>query len=431
MSFVDSLKTIRDLGVPPEMSADEAKYIRLLNSITLVISFFYFITFVFITYLVLFKNAWWIGTLYEAMVVVSFLPVFLFNKWRRYNLARVYFLVIGNTALFVACFIAGEIYLGHYCFFVTAGLAAILHPKKETKWMIAMIGLSMICYFIVKFFVYDYAIMKAVDPNHPIVIIVQFYTELILYISFIAITLIARSGAIGAEDRLKDEREKVTLLSKKLKVYLPHQFVEALADGDRDTEPDYKRRRLTVFFSDVKGFTSWTDKLEPEETRNILNQYLSEMNKIADKWGGTIDKFIGDAIMIFFGDPEYTNDKDHAIRCVKMAMEMQRKMNDLRAEWEDLGYLDPLHIRIGINTGYATVGNFGSENRLNYTVLGRAVNLSSSLETACTPDKITVSHTTYSLIKNEIECEPRGDIEVKGFSEPVKIYEVVKVKSEG
>lgn len=230
------------------------------------------------------------------------------------------------------------------------------------------------------------------------------------------------------EDELVASNRQISRLSDKLKVYLPHQFVESLAHGDRDTLPDYKRRKLTVFFSDVKGFTAWTDKLEPEETRELLNQYLSEMSKIANEWEGTIDKFIGDAILIFFGDPEFTNDRDHAVRCVKMALEMQVKMSALRAEWEDIGHQEPLHIRVGINTGYATVGNFGSEDRLNYTVLGSAVNLASRLESVCSPDKITVSHTTYSLIKNEFECKHMGEVTVKGFNEPVKIYEVQGIK---
>jgi class 3 adenylate cyclase len=112
-----------------------------------------------------------------------------------------------------------------------------------------------------------------------------------------------------------------------------------------------------------------------------------------------------------------------------MAMEMQEKMKELRMEWEDLGYDEPLHIRIGINTGYATVGTFGSEDRLNYTILGGSVNLASRLETACQTDRITISHATYSLIKNEIECEPKGTIDIKGFGAPIKIYEINVIKT--
>jgi class 3 adenylate cyclase len=258
-----------------------------------------------------------------------------------------------------------------------------------------------------------------------------FLGHLILFL-IVGLTLIATNLVVNKmkqrEKELAVTNKQISVLSNKLKVFLPQQFVKSLEKGDADTVPDYERRKLTIFFSDVKGFTAWTDKLEPEETRELLNQYLSEMSKIAHRWGGTIDKFIGDQIMIFFGAPEFISDKDHAVCCVKMAMEMQEKMKELRMEWEDLGFDEPLHIRIGITTGYATVGIFGSEDRLNYTILGSSVNLASRLEIACQPDHITISHVTYALIKNEIECEPKGTIEIKGFSEPVKIYEIRGIK---
>lgn len=258
-----------------------------------------------------------------------------------------------------------------------------------------------------------------------------FLGHLILFL-IVGATLIATNLVVSKmkqrERELAVTNKQISVLSNKLKVFLPQQFVKSLESGDADSAPDYERRKLTIFFSDVKGFTAWTDKLEPEDIRELLNQYLSEMSNIARKWGGTIDKFIGDAIMIFFGAPEFSSDKDHAVRCVKMAMEMQEKMKELRLEWADLGFDESLHIRIGINTGYATVGIFGSADRLNYTILGSSVNLASRIEIACQPDQITISHVTYSLIKNEIECEPKGTVEVKGVSEPVKIYEVRGVK---
>ena len=258
-----------------------------------------------------------------------------------------------------------------------------------------------------------------------------FLGHLILFL-IVGGTLIATNLVVSKmkqrERELAVTNKQISVLSNKLKVFLPQQFVKTLESGDADSAPDYERRKLTIFFSDVKGFTAWTDKLEPEDIRELLNQYLSEMSNIARKWGGTIDKFIGDAIMIFFGAPEFSSDKDHAVRCVKMAMEMQEKMKELRLEWADLGFDESLHIRIGINTGYATVGIFGSADRLNYTILGSSVNLASRIEIACQPDQITISHVTYSLIKNEIECAPKGTVEVKGVSEPVKIYEVREVK---
>jgi class 3 adenylate cyclase len=309
-------------------------------------------------------------------------------------------------------------------FIPTAGLAAVIYPKKESLIMYLMIILSFALFFAATLYGPDYA---GRVETAEVLSLGNALSYPILFTMVLVLTLVARYSTIGAEDRLLESRKKIAGLTDKLKIYLPRQFVDSLAMGDRAAEPDYKRRRLTIFFSDVRGFTAWTDKLEPEDTREILNQYLSEMSAIADKWGGTIDKFIGDAIMIFFGDPEFTNDRDHALRCVKMALEMQIKMNELRAEWEDRGHLEPLHIRIGINTGYATVGNFGSKDRLNYTILGSAVNLASRLETTSNPDKITISHMTWSLIKSEITCEPKSEITIKGFSEPVKIYEVVGI----
>ena len=138
----------------------------------------------------------------------------------------------------------------------------------------------------------------------------------------------------------------------------------------------------------------------------MLNYYLNEMSSIALKFGGTIDKYVGDAIIVFFGDPETQGVQKDALNCVNMAITMQKRMKALENEWaQKFGLREPLQIRIGINTGYCTVGNFGSENRLDYTVIGGQVNLASRLESSANSGTILISFDTYSQIKDEVDCE--------------------------
>jgi class 3 adenylate cyclase len=184
----------------------------------------------------------------------------------------------------------------------------------------------------------------------------------------------------------------------------------------------HSRRRLTIFFSDIVGFTELADAMEPEDLSRILNEYLSEMSAIADQYGATVDKFIGDAIMAFFGAPVVTDARLDALRGVRMAIAMLRKLEDLRLKWKREAFDDTWNIRIGINTGQASVGNFGSQRRVDYTAIGRQVNLAARLQAAADPGKILISHATWLLVQDEITCVPRGEISVKGFTQPVKVY---------
>jgi adenylate cyclase len=155
-----------------------------------------------------------------------------------------------------------------------------------------------------------------------------------------------------------------------------------------------------------------------------LNKYLNEMSTIAVELGGTIDKYIGDAIMIFFGDPDTLGERQDALACVNMALKMRERLAALQREWENLGMSKPLRVRMGINTGFCTVGNFGSEERLDYTIVGSQVNLASRLESMADPGEILISHSTYSLVRDEIACERKGEIKVKGLAYPVQAYTV-------
>jgi class 3 adenylate cyclase/HAMP domain-containing protein len=222
--------------------------------------------------------------------------------------------------------------------------------------------------------------------------------------------------------------EKNTILaglSEKLSRYLSPQIREGIFSGSQDSTITSKRKRLTVFFSDIRNFTETTERLETEELTELLNNYLDEMSQIALRHGATIDKFIGDAVVAFFGDPESKGAKEDALACVTMALEMRSRIHELRKEWTNRGVAEPFHIRMGINTGFCTVGNFGSLDRMEYTIIGSQVNLASRLESAAEVDQILISYETYALVKDVVYCEKREPIVAKGISEPVPTYIVV------
>ena len=149
------------------------------------------------------------------------------------------------------------------------------------------------------------------------------------------------------------------------------------------------------------------------------------MSQIALDHGGTIDKYMGDAILIFFGDPQSRGVKEDALACVKMAIAMQKRLNELADIWRNTGIEKPLRCRMGINTGYCTVGNFGSEDRLDYTIIGRGVNTASRLEIMGTPGEILISYETYAHVRDEIRCQEHEEIDIKGQAYPVATYWVI------
>jgi len=226
------------------------------------------------------------------------------------------------------------------------------------------------------------------------------------------------------------QNEKYRSLSRKLSKYLSPQVWENIFSGKRDAKLETQRKRLVIFFSDIKGFSELSEQMESEALTALINTYLNEMSKIVMKYGGTIDKFIGDAIMVFFGDPETKGVKRDAEACVAMAIEMRKHMKVLRQRWKAQGIQQPLEIRMGINTGYCTVGNFGAESRMDYTLLGKEVNLASRLESSAEPSEILISYETFSLVQDRILCREKGQIKAKGFSRPIPVYQVVDFRKD-
>ncbi|SFI86935.1 adenylate/guanylate cyclase domain-containing protein [Bradyrhizobium sp. cf659] len=227
------------------------------------------------------------------------------------------------------------------------------------------------------------------------------------------------------ENQLTEKSRALEQLSNQLAKYLSPQVYESIFTGKQEVKIASRRKELTVFFSDIAGFTETTDRLESEDLTRLLNHYLTEMSQIALSYGATVDKYVGDAIVIFFGDPETRGVKEDALACVEMAIAMQKRMLELQDVWRTSGIEKPLQCRIGINTGYCTVGNFGSEDRMDYTIIGGGVNLASRLEAAATPGEILISFETYANVRDRIHCEERGHISVKGIAYPVATYQVV------
>ena len=175
-------------------------------------------------------------------------------------------------------------------------------------------------------------------------------------------------------------------------------------------------------FSDVAGFTKRSSTMAPDQIRKMLNEYFEAMTDIVFRYEGTVDKFMGDGLMVFFGDPE--PQPDHAERCVRMAVDMQKKIREIGESWPRHGD-QPLQIRIGINTGVVVVGNIGSARRLSYTVLGSEVNLAQRLESSAPVGGILISSRTHGLLNGAVPTRPAGQFKVKGFDEPVDGYEVI------
>ena len=228
-----------------------------------------------------------------------------------------------------------------------------------------------------------------------------------------------------SQEKLAATNRKLEGLSQQLSKYLSPQIYASIFSGQQVAEISTQRKKLTIFFSDIADFTQTTDGLESEELTGLLNHYLTEMSEIALGHGATIDKYIGDAILAFFGDPESRGAREDALACVRMAMAMQRRMRELQHEWRNVGSEKPFQLRIGINTGFCTVGNFGSADRMDYTVIGGEVNLAARLQSQAELGGILLGHETYSLVRSEIAAEELPPVSVKGFSTPIRVYRVL------
>jgi class 3 adenylate cyclase/CHASE3 domain sensor protein len=220
------------------------------------------------------------------------------------------------------------------------------------------------------------------------------------------------------EDQLAQIRR-----TEQLRRYLAPQIADAVLSGGAPISLTSTRRNLSILFANIRGFTAMSERIEPEELIDALNRYFAVMTDVVFRHGGTLDKYVGDGILSFFGDPIPFD--DHAERAVVTAVEMRRRLQGLRAKWME--HLDEdLNVGIGISTGYVTVGNIGSDTRTEYTVIGNHVNLASKLAQIAAPNQILVSERTFAAVQRRVEATPLDEISLEGFQRPVKVFEIIR-----
>ena len=225
------------------------------------------------------------------------------------------------------------------------------------------------------------------------------------------------------KNTIEKKSDELEDLANQLSKYLSPQVYNNLF-SKKSQSSNISRKNLTVFFSDIVKFTDLSDSLEPEQLAIIINSYLSEMASIAINYGGTVDKFIGDAVLIFFGDPETKGSDKDAEQCLDMAIAMKNKISEMQSFFIKSGAGDGLSVRMGITTGYCTVGNFGSEQRMDYTVLGSPVNFAARLQALAPPNEILISEQTYNLVNDYFVCEKFQDFQPKGFSRALPVFKL-------
>jgi class 3 adenylate cyclase len=220
-------------------------------------------------------------------------------------------------------------------------------------------------------------------------------------------------------EQLKDIMQK-----ERLALYFPQKLVRWIISSEKGDEITSEKRTLTVFFSDLTGFTELAEKTDPERMQTVLNEYFTAMVDIIERFDGTLDKFIGDGIMVFFGAPEPLSEQEQAVRAVAMAVEMHRTLKGLAARWRQNGIPHNINVRMGVHQDQVLVGNFGSSQLMEYTVIGSGVNLANRLESYCEPQKILVSEKVRKYTEHDYNYGQPFKQQFRGFDRLIEVSEL-------
>jgi len=226
------------------------------------------------------------------------------------------------------------------------------------------------------------------------------------------------------ERRVEEQVAQLERLAR-LKRFFSPQLVEMIVTGGAEDPLKSHRREVTVVFLDLRGFTSFAETSEPEEVMGVLREYHAEMGGLILEHEGTLERFTGDGMMIFFNDPVPVPDAPQ--RAVRMAVAMRERVEELLVKWRKRGY--DLDFGVGVAQGYATIGAIGFEGRLDYGAIGTVTNLAARLCGEAKPGQILISQRVYGAVEGAVEVEELGGLTLKGFSKPVPAFNVVRLKT--
>ena len=216
------------------------------------------------------------------------------------------------------------------------------------------------------------------------------------------------------------EIERVTGLKR----FLSPQIADAILSAGSDRILESHRREITVAFCDLRGFTAFAETAEPEELMGVLREYHAALGELIFRFEGTLERFAGDGLMVFFNDPVPC--ADPALRAVRMAVAMRDRVTVLAGQWQKRGHR--LGFGMGIALGYATLGRIGFEGRFDYGAIGGVTNLAARLCSEAQPDQILISQRVYAMIEEAVDVEPLGEMTLKGLSKPVAVFSVLRLK---
>ena len=340
-----------------------------------------------------------------------------------YNYRRQKSFWTSNIVIILLSVVIGSL---QFCTVMSISLAALIgirtiisRPENQLKLLAVSVVTVIIFYYVSV--TLNGTNMDCYEGWLPSIVLLASITVIICHFRYIHRQYIGyEASALQAGGRLNT---MVSVISK-LTRFVPPQIWEPIVKADSPVSVSNKRAKLTIMFSDIAGFTELSDSLSADNLADILNTYMHCMTLIAHKHGAVLDKFIGDGMVCFFGEPDSRGARQDALDCVAMAIDMRREMRTLRQKWRLMGF-DGLYIRIGITTGYCHVGNFGSNNRLSYTLIGKEANLASRLEASAGKGEIFVSESTHDYICHDYECEYSGAYQLKGFDTKVKAWQVL------